>query len=155
MSMNCRNITLITTWDNEVIEVEIDFDTWLSKKNEAKKQWLDWVLLKKQKRFVKFANIKDEQWKTRYFEEKKRIEAPKRELTEEERQKRNKFIIFCLEKTKENRRKNFIEERERILNNLAKMEKSWWMETTKSKLDKLAYYIKQEKIWQIQQQNKN
>lgn len=81
MIMNNESVTLLTTWDNEVIEIPFSFETWLSAKMTAKQNWEDWIYLKKQNRYLKFSNIKDEKGKIKYLalpdptEEKNKREA--------------------------------------------------------------------------------
>lgn len=129
-----KEITLITTWDNEVIELNASFDEWIKSKNWAKAKWEDWFKPKWVDRYIKFANIKDERWKTQYLA----LEAPKKEFklfTPEERKNFNKAKEIILEKTKEWRMKKFIAKRENILKQLARDEERFWLETTISKLE--------------------
>lgn len=108
-----KEITILTTWDNEEIILEVEFWKWISTKSEAKSKWEDWILIKSLNRYIKFANIKDERWKTQYLA----LEAPKKEFkwfTPEERKNFNKAKEIILEKTKEWRMKKFIVRRENI-----------------------------------------
>jgi len=139
-----EEVTILTTWDNEIININYSIEEWLTAKSNSKSSWEDWIYLKSLKRFLKFSAIKDEQWKTKYMV----LEAPKKkpkELTPEERKKRDIMIKEMLEKTFEWRKKRFYDRREEILNDLEKEEKNFWMETTKSKIQN--YLLLKNKIW--------
>lgn len=128
-----KEITLITTWDNEIIELNASFKEWIDSKNWAKARWEDWFKPKWVDRYIKFANIKDERWKTQYLA----LEAHKKDFkwfTPEERKNFNKAKEIILEKTKEWRMKKFIAKRENILKQLAKDEARFGLETTLKQL---------------------
>ena len=128
-----KEITLITTWDNEVIELNASFKEWTDSKNWCKARWEDWFKPKWVDRYIKFANIKDERWKTQYLA----LEATKKEFkwfTPEERKNFNRAKEIILEKTKEWRMKKFIAKRENILKQLAKDEERFGLETTLKQL---------------------
>lgn len=138
MNMNNKNIVILTTWDNEEIIVESDMEQYLIIKSECKSKWEDWIYISKLQRYIKFSNIKNEQWKTQFISEMKQIEAPKQiELTDDERKARDKMINEMLEKTYEWRKKRFYEERKWILKQLAKSEKRFNLQTTLEKLEEL------------------
>lgn len=129
-----KEITILQTWDNEEIILEVEFSKWISTKTEAKSKWEDWILIKSLNRYIKFANIKDEKWKTQYLS----LEAPKKDFkwfTPEERKNFNKAKETILEKTKEWRKKRFLETREKILKQLARDEEMFWLDTTINKLE--------------------
>jgi len=129
-----KEIVILQTWDNEEIILEVEFWKWIATKTEAKSKWEDWILIKTLNRYIKFANIKDEKWKTQYLS----LEAPKKEFkwfTPEERKNFNKAKETILEKTKEWRMKKFITKRENILKQLARDEERFWLDTTISKLE--------------------
>ena len=98
--MNSIDITIITTWDDETIQYEISFENWLKEKDRAKKNWQDWILLSKINRFLKFSNIKDERWKKNYLSLPEPEREKRKELTKEEKERINKFILELMEKTK-------------------------------------------------------
>lgn len=152
--MQKKDITILTTWDNEIIELPISFGDWINAKTSAKMNWDDWILIKNRTRYLKFATLKDEVWKTKYLElpqsEKKKIQYSDQQL-EEMRIKKEKFIKKCLEISENSRRKNFIDDRNLILQNLAKREKYWWMTTTLEMIEQLNQFRKQE----ILNSNKN
>ena len=129
-----KEITILQTWDNEEITLEVEFSKWIATKTEAKSKWEDWILIKSLNRYIKFANIKDERWKTQYLS----LEASKKDFkwfTPEERKNFNKAKENILEKTKEWRKKRFLETREKILKQLARDEERFWLDTTISKLE--------------------
>jgi len=141
-----QEVTFLTTWDNDIIEIEIDFKTWLKTKNKAKNNWEDWIYLKSHKRYLKFSNIKDEKWKTKYLA----LEQPKKEIkeiTEEERKKIEEFKKTILEKTFEWRKKRFYQEREKILKDLEKKEQYFWLQTTLSKIEEYNILKLKNNLW--------
>ena len=141
-----KSVTILTTWDKEVIQLDTPFKNWLAKKMEAKKAWEDGLLISKT-RYLKFANIKDERGKDLFlWLPAGKPSKTKVELTPEERKNRDEFLKKCLEKTKESRKKKFFEEREQILKQLAQREEYWWMETTLSKITALYEYRKSETL---------
>jgi hypothetical protein len=71
------------------------------------------------------------------IEENKRLWPGTKTFTSEERKNIEEQIRLWLEKTFENRRKNFLLRREEILKELARDEERFWLETTMSKLEEL------------------
>lgn len=143
MNMNNKDITLLTTWWDEVIELDVNIEHYLHLKSQAKQNWEDWIYIDKYKRFIKFSNLKDEKWKTLYIS----LPAPEVkliELTPEEREKRNRMISKIMDKTYEWRKKTFVEDRFEILKRLAEREKNFWLQTTKDKLLELEWFKKKE-----------
>lgn len=137
MSMNYKDIVIITTWDNEDIIIEFWMEQWLMVKSECKSKWEDWIVINALNRFIKFSNIKNEQWKTRYISLPSPKEVKNINLTPEQRVKRDKMIAEMLEKTYSNRRKTFLETRKDILKQLAKSERRFKLQTTENKLEEL------------------
>jgi len=138
MSMNNKDIVILTTWDKEEIIVELNMEDWIMIKSDCKSNWEDWVFINALQRYIKFSNIKNEQWKTQFISDTKKIEAPKKiELTPAERKIRDKMISEMLEKTYEWRKKTFFKVREWILKQLAKSEKRFNLQTTLEKLEEL------------------
>lgn len=132
MNMNHEAVTLLETRDKEIIEIPYPFETWLNAKSNAKSKWEDWIYLEKEQRYLKFSNIKDEKWKTKYLSLNQPTQY--KEPTQEERETKAKFLKEIYEKTYDSRKKKFIEKRKEILSDLAKKEIEYWLETTESKL---------------------
>ena len=129
-----QEFTIIETWDREIIEINISIENWILWKIKAKNNWEDWIFLKNLKRFLKFSNIKDEKWKTKYLNLEEWKTKKEKRLTKEEMTILKENIKNIMEKTFEWRKKNFIERRKNILNNLWKEEIHFWLKTTNSKL---------------------
>ena len=129
-----EEITILETWDKEIIQIPFSIEEWLTAKIKAKNSWEDWIFLKSQKRFLKFSNIKDEQWKTKHLS----LEAPKEEYKErspKDRKKIDEAIKKAMKITFDWRKKRFLEYRETILKQLEKQEIWFWLDTTNSKLE--------------------
>ena len=89
--MNNKDISILTTWDNEIINVDINIEKWLQLKSEAKSKGEDGIYIQKLQRFIKFSNLKDETGKTLYIA----LPEPKKEfkeLTPQERKDRDVMI---------------------------------------------------------------
>lgn len=130
-----NKVTILTTWSDEILEIEAPMQVWMEEKLKAKNKWEDWIYLKKYDRYLKFSNIKDEQGKTKYLA----LEEAKEEFKEfspEERKKITEEVKRGLELTREWRLKRFVRRRQEILEQLAKEEKYFDLETTISKLRK-------------------
>jgi len=151
MSMTNKDITVLTTWADETIEIKSNIEHWLMVKNEAKWNWEDWIYIEDLKRFIKFSNIKDEQGRTLYIAlptpktEKKDI----KDMTPEQRKERQELLDRIWEQTKDWRKKKFIESRKEILKRLAVDEDRHWLETTRSKLQDLENFRKKSIIENI------
>lgn len=153
-----QEITILRTRDNEEFELEISYEDFLKIQTEAKGRGEDGVNLSRQRRFLKFSSIKDIIGRTRrlslpppprekhFFElwsEEKRMllrKNPKKykELYKQDQIRRKKastIIKIAMEKTEKGRKKRFLEDRKKILADLAKKEKAFWLDTTLSKLE--------------------
>lgn len=165
MSMNNKHITILTTWEDEKLTIDIEFKKWLEVKSEAKSKWEDWIFLQAYQRYIKFSNLKDERWKTQYLslpepkeeslsmlwslEKKKLLENnPNKyyELERKDKERRRKIAEYVKNNNNiiELRKKNFLEKRAEILKRLAFEEKELWFDTTISKLEELENFKKQE-----------
>lgn len=130
-----QEVTILKTWKGEKFEIDMKYEDFLVMEREAKSRWEDWFNSSKYRRFIKFSSIEDKIWKTKYLA----LEAPKeefREKTPEESQKIAETIETAMKKTEEWRKKRFYERRNEILEDLARTERMFWMETTIEKLEK-------------------
>lgn len=144
-----KEIVILTLWSEEKIEIEnISYENFIKQMEEKKKTGSDWINILSLRRFLKFSAIADIKWKTNYIA----LEAPKqeyKELTKQEREKRDDYIKKMLEKTFDWRKKKFIlNTRVEILENLAKQERYFWLQTTKEKLQELEWFIKNNLKWE-------
>ena len=144
--MNTKNITIITTFDGEVFEIEKSLDDWLRITEKYQALGKKKILLEKYDFVLYFSTIKSERGKTQYLalpepEKEKRLAFMS--STEQDRlkqtnpkkynelKKRDEEIRKKIEETakkygenmEKNRKKRFLKEREEILKNLAKREK--------------------------------
>jgi len=134
MTMNKKNITILTLWDWERIIIEMDIENFIEMQREDLSIGMKEFYISYLKRTICYSDIKWKQWKTNYIA----LEAPKQEFKEstpEERKARDKMLAEMLEKTYNARKKNFITERNRILFELAKTEKRFDFQTTIEKLE--------------------
>lgn len=158
--MNNKNITIITTWDNEEFILDVHIEKWFQTKQQIKTEWGNSIFLEKYQYELYFWNIKSTKWKTQYFSlpetkeetpffllwsnEKQKIlkENPQlyyklKKEEEEWRKKRAEWLRKIWWVTLEKRKKSFLEKREEILKRLAFEEKELWFKTTISKLEEL------------------
>ena len=144
-----KEIVILTLWSEEKIEIEnISYENFIKQMEEKKKAGSDWINISSLRRFLKFSAIADIKWKTNFIA----LESPKqeyKELTKQEREKRDDYIKKMLEDTFPRRKKNFIlNTRVEILENLAKQERYFWLQTTKEKLQELEWCIKNNIKWE-------
>jgi len=114
--------------------------------DEAIKVKRNYITINSLDRDIYFNYIKDKREIVRHLaletkEEKKEF----KELTEEERIKRDEFLKKIFKDTEKWRKKKFIERRMDILNRLASDEIRYGLETTKSKIEK----FNKMNIWNI------
>lgn len=132
--MNTKEITILITWKGFVYELEESIEDYLTMKSYQKSIWEDGFKSNKYREYIKFANLSSEKWRTLYIalpEPKKKLE-----MTDKEREETQEFIKNVMKRTEEWRKKRFLEQRQEILQNLANREKSFWMDTTLSKINK-------------------
>ena len=129
-----KEITILKTWKWEIFEIEMRYEDFLIFEQDLKNKWEDGFNLWKLRRFIKFSSIEEKIWKTKYLslEEPKK---PKKELTDEERKQMLETISEAMERTKEGRKKRFIEYRKKVLKDLEYMEESFNLEKTTMKLE--------------------
>lgn len=167
--MNSNNIgkTIIQTWDDEFYIIDVWYEDFLEFINNQKNLWQDWFNSQKYQTFIKFKNIKSISWDKKILKlpprEAKFYElshTEKQELLERDPEKyyrlesedieRRRKIQAVIEKipwlSEEEKMKRRLERRNEILKDLEKMERSWWIETTLSKLEKYNILINKEKI---------
>lgn len=168
--MNSRNlkedIVIVTTFDDKQYKIKTTLKQWNEIVDKAESIGKKKIYLKDYDENLYFSTIKNERGKTLYkslpepktktllemgSKEKENLKQnnfslyKKMEKQENEtRQKRNDIIKGILEKSLEGRKKRFIEERERILKNLAITEVNFWLTTTISKLELADKYKKLE-----------
>ena len=144
-----KQVIQIELFSKEILIVERSIDDWMTMKTQAKSLWQSSVFISELRRELYFSNIRDVRWKTRHTQldlpQKKRLEKPK-ELTDEQRKERDKFLAGILEKTKEGRKKNFVHYRQELLAKLARQEERFWLQTTLNKLEELNDFRKKD-IW--------
>ena len=137
--------TYIETFNWDIFELNIWFEDFLKYEKLQKSKWETDLILKDYQTAIKFTDIRKKGSKRILFnlpasweliEENKMLWPWKKELTQEERNKINETIKKGLEKTFEKRRKKFLEQRKIILDQLAKDELRFWLETTLEKLEK-------------------
>ena len=169
MNNNCvGRITVLQTWDWEEFKLNLEYDNFL----ELYNSWAEGVNLSEYKRFLKFSNLKTffekkvwlslpEAKKTKklyeMWSEEKRILLEKNpekyyelERENEERRKNLKKVLApILEKSFENRKKKFLEERDKILKDLEKRELKFELESTKKKLEEFKILKNKEKILEL------
>jgi len=129
-----KEIVILTTWDNEIYELDWNIEDYLNTKEEMQKNWKDWFFSKKYNEVLKYNRFKSEKWKTLYLT----LEAPKevkKIFTTEERKKFEETKKKALQITFEWRKKSFLKRRDDILKKLAKDEERFWLLTTLKKLD--------------------
>lgn len=134
--MNEKNITILTLWDNEKVEIEMDIEEFIQIQKEDKELWEKEFYVIKLKRSISYSDIRGKQGKTNYIA----LPEPKKEfkeLTPNERRDRDKMLKGMLEKTYNARKKTFTETRKNILKELAKSEKRFNLQTTIQKLEEL------------------
>ena len=157
----------ISTYDNKFYTIDnMDYDTRVTMAEEDRAQWVKNLSLSKYKTTIAYANIKEA--KERREVRNKVLHAPKPKLIlemssversefrdkdpkgfeeqakkEREIRKRNEeWYKKWKEESKERRMKEFIEEKEKILNKWAKLEEEFWLDTTLDKLKDAEEYRK-------------
>ena len=152
--MNKKEVTILTLWNWEEITVEMTIESFLTMQNEDLNNWIKEFFISKLRRTITYSDIKWKIGKTLHFTLPEPSSPKKefKELTPSEREKRDKMIAEVLEKTKEWRKKRFIEERTRILKDLEARELRFWLDTT---ISKLAEYTKLKQKEQLNKLNKN
>jgi len=141
-----KDITILQSWGwKDIYHIDWNIKDYMNMKTQAKQNWEDWFWSEKYQTFIKFASLEKEQGKTQYLS----IEATKQEFKEstpEEREKFEKFKHAMLKETYEWRKRKFHEKRKEILEQLARDEKRFELETTLDKLLELeAIKLKQTK----------
>ena len=141
-----KEVTKLITWENEIIELEIDFQSWINAKTTAKIKWDDWIYILNNSRFLKFANINDELKKVKYIA-LPQAKTDKKVYTKEESEMYRRIKEEALRKTFEWRKKNFLKKRAEILKRLAEDEAYFWLETTNEKLEEFNKLKVNLQIW--------
>lgn len=138
--MNNKNvveeITILKTWKWETFEINVPYEQFIIQEKIDRWNWLDGFDSAKYRRYIKYASIEDKIWKTKHLalpEPEKEYKEP----TDEERATFKKWQNEFRVKTFETRKKKFRIERDRILHNLQKEEKEFWLETVLNKLTEL------------------
>lgn len=134
--MNSKDIVFVTTWDNQVFEIDINIEVWLNSIRDLQNNWEKKIYLTKYNETLYFSNIKSEKWKTQFLN----LSEPKKEnrlYTEEEKENSRKIIEKAYKITFEWRKKSFIKKRDEILLQLERDEKRFWLKTTLSKLQNI------------------
>lgn len=162
-----ENVVVVTTFDDKQFTIKATLKEWNDLVEKAESMGKRKIYLKDYDENLYFSTIKSEKGRTIYkslpkpekpktllemgstekeeFKQKNPSLYQKMEKKEKEaREKRNKIIKEVLDKGKEARKKRFIEEREKILKNLAITELNFWLTTTISKLESLEKYKKLE-----------
>lgn len=141
--------TYIETFWWDIYEINMDFEDFLKYEKVQKSKWETDLILKDYQVAIKFTDIKKKTGKRSLFspdklppsgeliEDNKRLWPGTKTFTSEERKNIEEQIRLWLEKTFENRRKNFLLRREEILKELARDEERFWLDTTISKLEEL------------------
>lgn len=155
--MNKSDITILTLWDWEKINVNMHINDFLDMQKTDVKSWRKEFYISDLLRTINYSDIKWKQWKTQYIAlpepekpktlltmsdtEKKNLQKNDPDIyyqMEQEEKKhranRNKIIKDLMENSKERRTKKFMEERTIDLKKLAATERSFWLKTTESKL---------------------
>ena len=133
---NQKNVTILTLWDWEQIVVNVDIEEFMQCQREDISNWIKELYLSEFKRTVSYADIKWKQGKTRHYylpqpEQKKLAYTPEQNIEVQ------KKIDKMMEITYEWRKRNFINNRQVILEKLAKTEKQFEVTTTLDKLEEL------------------
>ena len=141
-----KEITILTSWKWDIYEIDWNIKDYMNMKTQAKQNWEDWFWCERYQTYIKFASLEKESWKTQYIA----LEEPKKpikELTQEDRVKRDIMLANILKDTAEGRKKNFYKYREDELFKLATREKTHWLETTVNKLLRLKEYeVREERM---------
>lgn len=139
-----KEITILPTWDWKMIyELDWSIEDYMIMKQKKIEAWWDWFYSEKYRTEIKFKSIQNPSWKTQYIA----LEAPKtpkKELTQEDRVKRDIMLAKILKDTAEGRKKRFFKYREEELKLLSIREQGHWLETTLSKLRRLKEYEERE-----------
>lgn len=127
-----KEITILYTWwSKDIYEIDWNIKDYMNMKTQAKQNWEDWFWSEKYQTFIKFASLEKEQGKTLHLaleEPKKEIRTP--EQLKQDRQKLEAIHKKWLEENEDTIKKRFIEKRNKILNDLAKEEKRFWLTST-------------------------
>lgn len=159
-----EDVVIIKTFDEKEYIVKTTIREWNALVEQAEKLGKKKIFLKDYNENLYFSTIKNEKWKSLYKSlpepvkttlismsstEKQKLKANNPALYDkmdyeenQARQKRNKTIKDILEKSLENRKRKFLEEREKILKKLAITEKNFWLTTTLDKLKDSEKYQK-------------
>lgn len=129
--MNKKDITRLILWNDDIVEIEMNIEDFLTMQTEDKSNWVTEFYVSKLQRSVTYSNIKDKQGKTQFLS----IEAPKNEPTQAERDKGLAIARNLLKKAWVNKEKRFIERRNEILEDLRKREVALGLETTLEKIE--------------------
>lgn len=168
---NIRHFTIIKTWNWEEIEIDRTPEEFNNFYENALNAWIAGFFIKSKDIFLNFKSIESFYWKREKLElpepkvlrlyemwsEEKRILLEKNpekyyelERQDEERRKNLKKVLApILEKSFENRKKRFLEEREKILKDLEKRELKFWLESTRKKLEEFKILKNKQKILEL------
>lgn len=144
-----KEVTILKTWKwEQEYKIDMNIEEYLGMKVWILKEGGDGFFSKKYNEFLKFARFESEKWKTDHIylewpKEKEEEKKRKEELTPEQKVQMKKNIAKAMERSKERRYRDFIEEKKNILNRLADQEKHFWVETT---VDKLKEYDKLKRL---------
>ncbi len=131
-----KEVTLLKTWKDEEYKLDMSIQDYIGMKMKTLQEWWDWFFSSKYNEFLKFSRFESEKGKTDYiYLEWPKDVKEKRELTPQERIQLKKNIAEAMERSKERRFREFLEERNNILKKLAEREKEFWTETTIEKLN--------------------
>lgn len=152
-----EDIVIVTTYDNNEYHIKTNILEWNNIVDKAQAMWKKKIFLKDYNENLYFSNIKSEKWKTLF----KSLPAPKEKQnlismssTEKEKLKQNnpdlyykmekeeelarkktrEIVTKALQNSLERRKKNFVEERDKILKQLEVREKNFWLKTTIEKI---------------------
>ena len=173
---NIAEVTVVHTWDNNEFEISIEYDKFIELYTNAKINWIDWLNFSAEKKFISLKNIKSfeakkvrllladiprtlrlyEMWSLEKEELLKKNPNLYFRLEKEDEERRKRISLLTapiLQKTFENRKKKFLKEREKILKDLSKKEKEFWLETTLYKVNKYNENLNLEKIKVLKQKS--
>lgn len=156
---NIKHVTIIKTWSWQEFEIDKSVSEFNIFYENALNNWIEWVFISSLGTYLKFKSIESFYWKMvriglpepynpRLYEmwsEEKRILLEKNpekyyELEREDNERRQKIAEIIAESrflSLERRQEIRLEKRLNFLRELEKLEKSWWLETTLSQLERL------------------
>lgn len=130
-----KEITILTSWCwKNIYEIDWSVEDYLVMQSQVKTEWENWFWSSKYREKIKFSNIATEKGKTLH------LALPEPEIIRTDNQLKQDRINLekihkkFLEENKDYRIRKFLEKRKSILEQLAKEEKSFNLETTNSKV---------------------